>query len=119
MASPDPLRGLWALNADNSGGAMASELSSIAGHREAIREEIVRFAKHFRALQIEAVSKILAAQGGDGSSAGGIVMIAAALARAVVTESALGLTEGHDEALAIVEQILRRFSTPESDLPEA
>ena len=36
-------------------------------------------------------------------------MIAAALARTIVTESALGLTHGHAEALAIVETMLARL----------
>jgi hypothetical protein len=45
-------------------------------------------------------------------SPAGVVMIAAALARMLVNESALGLTEGHAEALAIVEQLLERFAEP-------
>ncbi len=114
MASPNPLRGLWALNSDPSGAVMSSELSSMASHREAIRTEIVRFAQQFRAMQIEAVTRLLAErQGFEGSgfekSGAGIVMIAVALARAIVTESALGLTEGHSEALAIVEAMLDRL----------
>ena len=36
-------------------------------------------------------------------------MIAAALARTLVAESALGLTEGHVEALTIVEEVLARL----------
>lgn len=111
MASPAPLRGLWELNTDPSGAVMASELSSMASHREAIRAEIVRFAQEFRALQIEAVSRLLAGQGLEDSAAG-IVMIAAALARAIVTESALGLDEGHREALAIVEKMLGSLGEP-------
>ena len=37
-------------------------------------------------------------------------MIAVALARMIVAESSLGLTDGHEEALAIVEDTLRRLS---------
>jgi len=111
LAAPEPLRALWQLNNDPTGAALASELSSIATHREAIRAEIVRSAEQFRALQIEAVSRLLA-PGGGGGSAAGIVMIAVALARMIVSESALGLTEGHAEALAIVEQMLQRLSLP-------
>ena len=110
LAAPEPLRALWELNSDPTGAALASELSSIATHREAIRAEIVRSAEQFRALQIEAVSRLLIPDGSR--SAAGIVMIAVALARMIVSESALGLTDGHAEALAIVEQMLERLSTP-------
>lgn len=109
LASPEPLRAIWNLNSDPSGAALASELTSIAIHREAIRAEIVRGAEHFRAIQVEAVSKLIAPLTSNKAAAAGIVMIAVALARMIVAESALGLTDGHAEALAFVEDALRRF----------
>ena len=113
MASTNPLRGLWELNTDTSGAVMSSELSSMASHREAIRAEIVGFATEFRALQIEAVTRLLEKRQGSQGNAAGIVMLAVALARAIVTESALGLTEGHKEALTIVEHMLGVLEEPE------
>ena len=122
MASPNPLRGLWQLNTDASGAVMSSELSSMASHREAIRAEIVRFAQEFRAMQIAAVSRLLAERRGaaaaEMASPAGIVMIAAALARTIVNESSLGLTEGHKEALAIVENMLGLLGDPALPAPE-
>jgi hypothetical protein len=41
-------------------------------------------------------------------------MIASALARTIVTESVLGLTEGHAEALEIIERMLARFEKPKT-----
>ncbi len=114
MASPNPLRGMWELNTDASGAVMSSELSSMASHREAIRAEIVQFAQQFRVLQIEAVTSRLAERQGVQRSAAGMVMIAIALARTIVTESALGLTEGHKEALAIVEHMLELLDAAEA-----
>jgi TetR/AcrR family transcriptional regulator len=112
LASPEPLRALWQLNSDPSGAAVASELSAIATHRETIRAEIVSSAEQFRALQIEAVSGLLAHRAGSQKAAAGIVMIAVALARMIVSESALGLTDGHTEALTIVEDALQLFQEP-------
>lgn len=113
LASPSPLRALWELNSDSSAAALAAELTSIAHHREAIRAEIVSAAAHFRRMQAEAVSRLLAlpSKADDACTASGIVMIAAALARTLVTEAALGLTEGHADALAIVESLLARVDT--------
>lgn len=111
LAAPEPLRALWELMSDPSSAVLAAELSSIANHREAVRDEIVNAARDFRILQTKAVEALLPAQAGNDSpyGAGGVVMIAASLARMIVNETALGLTEGHAEALAIVEQMLARF----------
>ncbi|HWW20214.1 MAG TPA: TetR/AcrR family transcriptional regulator [Steroidobacteraceae bacterium] len=111
LASSDPLRALWEASSDPSSAALSAELTSIASHREAIRAEIVRAAQQFRSLQIQAVSRLLAHRNEEDYPAAGIVMIAVALARTLVTESALGLTEGHHEALAIVQQMLKHFGS--------
>jgi AcrR family transcriptional regulator len=117
LASSDPLRAVWELNSDPSGAALAAELTSIANHREAIRAEIIRSAQQFRALQVQAVSRLLPHD--EEAPAAGIVMIAAALARTLVAESALGLTDGHAEALMIVERALKRFGRQPASAPGA
>jgi hypothetical protein len=68
-------------------------------------------------LQIEAVSRLLGARQAGVGSAAGMVMIAVALARTIVTESALGLTDGHREALAIVENMLDQLQPPAPGAP--
>ena len=111
LLSAEPLRALWALNTDPSGAALATELTAIASHREEVRAEIVTSAQQFRALQARTVSKLVSKSGQKASdSAAAIVMIAAALAKTVVSEAALGLTEGHAEALTVVERMLTQFS---------
>ena len=112
LAAPEPLRAMWELNSDPSGAALSAELTSIATHREAVRAEIVRSAQQFRVMQIEAVSRLLPAGDREAYPAAGIVMIALALGRMLVTETSLGLTEGHAEALAIVERILKDLEAP-------
>jgi len=102
LRSDAPLRALWALNTDPSGAALATELTAIASHREAVRAEIVQSAQQFRALQVCALATLLPAQ----DHAAGLVMIAAALAKTLTAEAALGLTEGHAEALTLVERML-------------
>ena len=109
LASSAPLRALWELNTDPNGATIAAELTAIASHRESIRAEIVDAARHFRQLQVDAVARLLANASAPAPPAAGIVMIAAALARTLVAESALGLTEGHVEALTIVEEVLARL----------
>jgi len=112
LVSPEPLRALWDLNTDASSAILAIELNALANRREAIRAEIVDGARQFRLIQTEAAKRLLPSSAG---SAAGIVMIAASLARMLANETALGLTEGHADAIAIVEQFLAR---PESNTRE-
>jgi AcrR family transcriptional regulator len=110
MASADPLKALWELNSDPSGATLSTELTSIATHRETIRAEIVRSAEQFRALQVQAVSRLLAHRKNENDyPAAGIVLIAVALGRTIVSESALGLTVGHQEALNIIDRVMKDF----------
>lgn len=110
LATSDPLRALWNLNSDPSSAAMSAALTAIASHRDTIRAEIVRSAQEFRSLQVKAVSRLLGHRSDEDYPAAGIVMIAVGLARTIVAESALGLTDGHQEALMIVERVLKEFS---------
>jgi AcrR family transcriptional regulator len=112
LAAPDPLKALWDIITDPSGATLAAEIASIATHRETVRAEVVRSARDFRAMQIEAVSRLLPPN--DAYPAAGLVMIAAALSRTLVSESALGLTEGHAEAQAIVDRFLAEFAAARS-----
>lgn len=111
LAAPEPLRMLWVLNSDPSGAALATELTAIASHRDAVRAEIVTSAQQFRALQVRTVAGLLAERGQSGASAAGIVMIAAAVGKTIASEGALGLVEGHAEALTIIERMLAEFSS--------
>jgi AcrR family transcriptional regulator len=112
LTSTRPLQALWELNSDPSNAALSAELTSIATHRETIRAEIVQSAKQFRALQVEGVTRLLGPLNADQYPAAGIVMIAVALARTMVTESGLGLTDGHQEALAIVDRLIQNAGKP-------
>lgn len=116
LTAPDPMQALWELNSDPAGAALSAELTSIAIHRETIRAEIVRSAEQFRALQVKAVARLLAHRNEAEYPAAGIVLIAAALGRTLVHESALGLTLGHAEARKIIERVMRDFraATPKS-----
>lgn len=106
MAMPQPLQALWEMMRDPSSAAVSVELTSIATHRETIRAEIVRSAKEFRTLQFDSVTRLLGDRAGADVPAAGLVMIAIGLGRSLISESALGLTDGHAEAIAIVDRVL-------------
>jgi TetR/AcrR family transcriptional regulator len=111
LQSERPLHALWAMSIDPSSAALASELTSMAHHREAVRTQIVEAAQEFRQRQTEAVACLLPPSiPNDGDiTPGGVVMIAVALARMLVTETSLGMDTCHAEAIAAVEQLLSRL----------
>jgi hypothetical protein len=110
LDSPQPAARPVGTDSDPRRGALASELTSIANHREAIRAEIVEFATHVSQPQSEAVERLippakeLYVRGTrhDRGRAGAHHRY----------RIALGLTEGHAEALAIIEQMLGRLEKP-------
>lgn len=112
LASADPLRALWDLNADPTGAISATELVALANHRESIRKEIVAAGKQFRNLQIEAVDRLLAARGVDRERwpAAGIVTIVTALTRGMVQDYRFGVGDGYPEAVRLIERGIEFFS---------
>ena len=112
LAAPEPLRALWEMNSDPTNAALSAELTTIATHREAVRAEVIREAREFRALQRDAVTKLIGKRAGKDAPAAGLLMIATGLARTLVSESSLGLTDGHAEARAIVDRYLRELEKP-------
>jgi TetR/AcrR family transcriptional regulator len=112
--SPRPLQALWELNSDPAAAITTSELLALANHRRSIRNEIVTAARQFRTFQIELVAELMDQRGIDPTlyPPGAIVTIVAALARAFAQDSALGVSEGYDDALSVVTRGMRLFDEP-------
>ena len=84
------------------------EFVALANHRKAIRAEIASYAERFRTLQLEAISSILAARGPlpDGMTPEVVLVVMAGVAQLIALERPLGVSGGHDAALAFIEQYL-------------
>jgi AcrR family transcriptional regulator len=111
LASAQPLRALWEYSTDPAGTALTMEFTGLANHRKTIRSEIAHYAERFRAAQIEALSS-LAEQYGirpDACPPGALAVLMTSMSRVIVMEQALGMSSGHAETLALVEQHLRRL----------
>lgn len=106
LSSGNPIKAIWELSRDNRSAISTTDLIALANHREAVSPTIVAAAKYFRALQIEAVDRYLEAEGVDRERypAGAIVTMVVALARAISQDCSLGVSEGYDEAVKLLEQ---------------
>lgn len=116
LASPNPLRALWAFFTDSSRTAMAMEFMALANHRKAIRAQIAEHSEAMRARQVEALTKALGDRLGADEELppAGVMVVLAGVGRAIVMEGGLGVGSGHAEARALVERWLDRIAPDQS-----
>ena len=116
MAESEPLHALWQLNSAHDS-QLFTEFLAMANHRKAILSEIVSYAMRFRDIEENAMTLALKARGIDLELFPPVVMsmIMGSLARMVFHEQGLGITRGHDQARAFIEQCLERFEMPSWD----
>jgi AcrR family transcriptional regulator len=113
LAKERPLHALWAFNAEPAAATFIAEFMALANHRKSIRAEIAAHVDRFRQAQIEAVTDAVR----DGRLDLGDVPVPALVvlltnaAHSLATEQTIGLTTGHTDAMALVEQLLRQGET--------
>jgi AcrR family transcriptional regulator len=111
LTSGQPLRALWQHSTDARDTTLIMEFTGLANTREAIRSEIARYAERSRLAQVEALSGLFA-EGRLPSRACSpevLTVLLTSVSRVMIMEQALGMTIGHAETLAFVEQWLRRL----------
>ena len=107
LSSPDPLRALWKMLTNSSQTALALETMALARHRKAIRIEIGRHVEEVRARQVAALTQLLGERMGKfGGSPEALSLVLTGIGRALVMERALGISAGHTDGAAWVEQLL-------------
>ncbi len=81
------------------------EFVGLANHRKAIRAEIAHYAERFRAGQIEALSSLANRYGihPDACPPAVLAVLMTSISRVIIMEKALGMSAGHAETLALVE----------------
>lgn len=114
LATPDPLRALWTLNSDPDGSAIVLEFMALSNHRKAIRQEIADFIEELRRIQVAAIARSDGVGRSGTLSPVGLSVLTAGMARSIVMEQSLGVTLGHDEALAMVAALMR-YATASDD----
>jgi AcrR family transcriptional regulator len=112
LTASDPLAALWGFFADSSRTALALEFMALANHKERLRAEMVTHSEQMRARQVEMLTKVLGEQfaDADGCLPAGLTLVLAGIGRALIMEGGLGVTGGHAEARAFVEQWIGRLA---------
>ncbi len=112
LASAQPLWALWEISRDPRGTALTMEFIALANHRKAIRAEIASAAERFRADQLEGVEAVLERYGIGADLCPPIVftVLLSSISRFLVIErESLGMSTGHEETVAFVEDFLFRM----------
>jgi AcrR family transcriptional regulator len=113
LASPQPLRALWAFSSEPSGTTLHMEFTALANHRKVIRAELAAYAEQFRTLQVAVLERVLAEHGIDSEAfpPAALAVLMVSISQVLVMEEALGVTMGHAEMRALVARSLARFRT--------
>jgi AcrR family transcriptional regulator len=116
LSSRQPLRSLWKVNADPRGVKLFMEFIVLSQRDETIRAEIAAYSERFREAEKKAIDRVMRHRGADApaiSPAAASILIDG-LARVIAIERALGVTEGHEDMVALVDDYLRRFDDPDT-----
>lgn len=114
LADDDPLQALWLMNSDSAVTTLNAEFMALANHRKAIGAELKAYAERVRDIETAAVTMVLRANQVDLEEYPpvAISMLIAQVARSLCNESAVGVTQGHDELRAFVERQMSLLKAP-------
>jgi AcrR family transcriptional regulator len=116
------LRTLWDVQS-RAEGRFEAELAALANHRKVVGVELIKYAEQFREMNTQAMKKLLALHGLSPKQYPPRVMVMAltGLGQLMSLEQGFGMTDGHDEAVAFMDQLLnsieRQASTRHKPTP--
>jgi AcrR family transcriptional regulator len=116
LRADDPVRALWRFLTDPSRIAMALEFMALANHRRAVRAHMAEHCEEMRRREVDIFTRVLGERlAASGVAPAALSVVLAGIGRALVMEGGLGVTAGHDDARALVEQWLDKLLPPAED----
>lgn len=111
LDSDEPLKALWSFFIDTSRTRMALEFMALANHRDALRSHMARHCEAMREREVKIFRKLIGdrLEGPAGLAPEALSVVLAGIGRAIVMEENLGVTAGHEEAIAFVERWLDKL----------
>ncbi|XVQ15189.1 TetR/AcrR family transcriptional regulator [Spirillospora sp. CA-255316] len=114
-----PLRALWEVSSEPRDSALTIEFLALANHRPVIHDELVTYTRRYRRIQKEILERASngLTDGDGGLTPAALTALTVALSRGLAMDGMLGITDGHDEILTLVEQHLARVEPPADPYP--
>jgi TetR/AcrR family transcriptional regulator len=111
LSSAQPLWSLWDLSRDPRGTALTMEFTALANHRKAIRTELSESAERYRIGLVDCFRSVLARYELDQQEYPPLVcavLLTSISTFLVIEQAMLGMSTGHEETVAFVEDLIRR-----------
>jgi AcrR family transcriptional regulator len=113
MQADNILRSLWDYYRHPNESWFGMEFMALANHLEGIRVDIASYGAKFRELEMKAISRHFAASGLKHVAPPAVMsLVLTSLSRVMAREAALGLSVGHDDVEAFIDDYLRSFDNP-------
>jgi AcrR family transcriptional regulator len=111
-SSEDALRVIWDSYRNSERTALAVEFMALANHRKSIGAEIARATEEARAQRARALEQLVDMDSvvPAGTSAEALAVLLIGIARTLVMEEGVGISLGHEDAIAFVEWWLERLA---------
>ncbi len=111
-SSEDALRVIWDSYRNSERTALAVEFMALANHRKSIGAEIARATEEARAQRARALEQLVDMDSvvPAGTSGEALSVLLIGIARTLVMEEGVGISLGHEDAIAFVEWWLERLA---------
>ena len=110
LESDHPLRALWEMHSEMSVAGLSAEFMAIANHHEGIRAEVARYMEESRALEAEALARILPSEmAGSHLTASALSLAISSISQTLAREHETGIKSGHDDIRAFIHWCLDRL----------
>jgi AcrR family transcriptional regulator len=112
--SPQPLRDMWNILTDSRYRLLIHEFVALGNHRRPVQSAFIQFGDQIRQLQVRAMARVLADHGVydfPWSPAFAAILLHS-LARFLALEAELGVSEGHAEAIKVVDFYIGQLDRP-------
>ena len=107
-----PLHEIWGIAINTNDARLISEFMALANRSEGVKAEVIAFIEHSRRLQVEALTKAIERRAAEAGKAAtrlppvAATFLATSVGLALTREAALGVTMGHAEIAAVIEQYI-------------
>jgi AcrR family transcriptional regulator len=110
LKSQHSVRQMWNVYAETSDSRLVAEFMALTHRIEALRIEVRDHIEVCRELQVEALSRAMAASGKPpGMSAAAAALIGMSVSLTIHREAGIGIKTGHEEVLKIITEFLDRY----------
>jgi AcrR family transcriptional regulator len=118
LSSREPLRSLWKVNTDPRNVKLYMEFMVLSTTNADIRTELARYMELFREAEKRAFARAFSQRSPDTAAIppAAASILLDGVARVIAIERGLGVSSGHDEMIALVDDYLGRFDVGDRNL---